>query len=292
MRFPPTILTAILLFAASLAFAQATPQGQGQQQATQAQEQQAQEPAIPITTVAEAEQLPLGSYIFLRGTLLSVLPPDAGSRQPHSLYLQDKTGAIRVICWGVVWNTVPARDQYRRGLIIDVYGKVSEFRGQRQIEIEQANWIRVAPVRQANLSNANGDNGGAIQHVKMRIGALTLRALGENVQITGKVVNYQPSEQDNIPHRVTLDDGTGTIEVVYWVDVSERLRRDQVPALGKDWTVGGMVSEYRGVMQVKIVDPQMVNPKPRAAIPAEASQGQQRPPGQAADGPGAPRRAG
>lgn len=260
-RWIPAALAAALALAAPAAAQQsaagqpANQQPAAQQQPTANQQQQAAEPRINWLTAEQIERVPVDSYVFHRARVASVKPPDPGSRQPWSIYLQDDTGAMRVIIWTPVWNQIPNNTAVQRGMIIDCYGKVGSFRGQRQLVIEQANWIRMAPIPQPFLESQLATNSFGIdetRYMMTSIGGVTLSALGMNVHLRGEVADFEPSTAANMPNRVRLKDDTGEIPIVYWIDIAEGMAPQQMPEVGQPLEVKGRVTEYAGVIQVRI----------------------------------------
>lgn len=260
-RWIPAALAAALAFAGpaeaqqSAAGQQAAPQQPAAQQPAAQQQQQAAEPRINWLTAEQIERVPVDSYVFHRARVASVKPPDPGSRQPWSIYLQDDTGAMRVIIWTPVWNQIPNNTAVQRGMILDAYGKVGEFRGQRQMVIEQANWIRMAPIPQPFLESQLATTNFGIdetRYMQVNLGGISLSALGMNVHLRGEVVDFIPAAASNIPNRVRLKDDTGEILVVYWEDIAEGMAPQQVPEAGRPLEIKGRVTEYAGTIQVRI----------------------------------------
>jgi exonuclease VII large subunit len=82
------------------------------------------------------------------------------------------------------------------------------------------------------------------------IGTLSSAMMDQDVTISGTVANLQPSTYDRMPNRLTVADATGSVMVVIWPDVFTLL--DPAPATGSQVTISGLVSEYRGELQVRV----------------------------------------
>jgi DNA/RNA endonuclease YhcR with UshA esterase domain len=248
------------------------PQGQQQQQA----QQQQQKPKIAWATIAQTEVLPVDSHVFVRAKLLSVAAPDEGSRQPYSLYIQDNTGTRRVVIWQNIWNAMPDPRIFQSGMIIDVYAKVGEFRGQRQLEVNDHRWIRLAPGVRQSLPNSAFREGASESAgervVQTSIGAVNMTAIGKKVRIRGTVTEFTPSPAPRVPERMVLKDHTGEIEVVYWSDVIEKLPASRKAVIGQPYEATGVIGEWRGKLQLKVTEVEDIGP-PAPAVPAVADGG-------------------
>lgn len=75
--------------------------------------------------------------------------------------------------------------------------------------------------------------------------------IGERVVVTGVVTNFRDKWSERSPSKITLRDGSGQIEIVYWDDVRERID----PSLTQARTplmVTGTIEEYKGALQLQV----------------------------------------
>ena len=225
-----------------------------------------QQPAIQWTSLAETETVPLKSHVFIRAKLVSLAPPDQGSKQPFSLYISDNTGTQRAVVWQNIWERVPNRNEFQAGLIIDLYAEVSDFRGDRQLEINRPQDIRIAPIPQTLPNSAYREEASvdtADEYNEMTIGAVAFGTIGKKIRVKGTVSKLALSPAPRVPTKIVVQDNTGEIEVVYWTDLSDALAYEDQPVLGQPIEVGGVVSEWRGNLQLKVTEQGQVR-KPRA----------------------------
>lgn len=76
------------------------------------------------------------------------------------------------------------------------------------------------------------------------------RFLGQNVVIEGEVTGFKASWMTRAPNKVSLSDGTGVINVVYWSDVAQYLEAS--PAVGNRFRFTGTVQDFKNELQLKI----------------------------------------
>ncbi|MDX2177425.1 MAG: hypothetical protein SF028_13245 [Candidatus Sumerlaeia bacterium] len=87
---------------------------------------------------------------------------------------------------------------------------------------------------------------------------LTRDMMGKQLAITGTIAKYEASTGDRVPFRLTLvDRETDPVMVVYWPDVAPRIHgtEGKEPEVGLQVSVRGALSDYRGVMQVRVANP-------------------------------------
>lgn len=236
-------------------------QAQTRQEPTQAQ------PAIQWTSLAETETLPLQTRIFVRAKLVSLVPPDPGSKQPYSLYISDNTGTQRAVVWQNIWERIPNRNDFQAGLIIDLYAEISDFRGDRQLEINRPQDMRIAPIPQTLPNSAFREEASADmadEYNEISIGAISFATLGKKVRVRGTVSKLALAPAPRVPTKFVVQDNTGEIEVVYWSDVADVLPYDSQPVVGQQIEVGGVIGEWRGTLQLKVTEAdQLRKPRPR-----------------------------
>ncbi|MBI5153917.1 hypothetical protein HZA57_01660 [Candidatus Poribacteria bacterium] len=245
----------------------------------------AAQPQIAWTTIEQTGTVDLATYVYVRAKLVSIVAPDDGSRQPYQLFLSDNTGTRRAVIWQHVWQQMPNPDQFKPGMIVDLYAKVGDYKGVRQLEIESPQWMRVAPVRQPLSASAFRDQGPSAStavndgYVEINIGAINTATYGRNVRIKGTVAELNESPAPRVPTKVLLKDQTGQVEVVYWTEVADTLTEFDKPVVGMEWEARGTVQDFRGKPQVKVMTPGLVGrPQPVGGEGFPAPSGGQTPP--------------
>ncbi len=211
-------------------------------------------PWIPLREVREGE---LNRYVYTKGRVVSILMPEEGTSQPIKIFLQDGTDVIVVVIFQETWRGFAEREEIMPQMHLWVYGKTSEYRGARQLEVEQPNFLMIAPnsPRGARLAAQNQAQG----PIEVSIGAITLATIGRDVTIQGRVREYVPSTRPRVPSRVVVEDDTGEIEVVYWAEVSENLQSEHAPAVGSMIRISGRVGEFRESLQLRVSSPSHIS---------------------------------
>ncbi|MCB2157037.1 OB-fold nucleic acid binding domain-containing protein [bacterium] len=267
-------LSSIIAMAFMLIGGALSAQAQNPQAGTQAnQGQSSPPPAIQWTSLSETETLPLQSHVFIRAKLVSLVPPDPGSKQPYSMYISDNTGTQRAVIWQNIWERVPNRNEFQAGLIIDLYAEVSDFRGDRQLEINRPQDIRIAPIPQTLPNSAYREEASSDErdeYNEMSIGAISFATIGKKVRVRGTVSELSISPAPRVPTKVVVRDNTGEIEVVYWSEISDALSYENQPVVGQQIEMGGVISEWRGALQLKVTElSQVRKPRARQSQPAQ-----------------------
>lgn len=212
---------------------------------------------------------PLESNIYVRATVVSIAEPRPDSRQPYSIYLMDDSGTMRAVVFQDTWARIPNTDFLRPGTQVDIFGKVDEYRGQRQLTIAQPNHVRRTP-GSADMGFMVSSNGG--EYTPISVGAISLLTVGQAVVVSGVVSKYEVPDADRIPFKVEVRDPTGAIEVVYWKDLDARIPTANKPVPGQEIHIGGVVSEFRGGLQLRVDDPAMVSRRPFTPITASTEE--------------------
>lgn len=203
-------------------------------------------------TVGEAMKAKDDSKVLVRAQIVSVAPPRPNSKQPYSIYISDAAGSIRVVIFQDTWELMSDTRFIEPGAKIDVAGKVSTYRGERQLEIARPNHIRQTPGTSAGDSMMLGNKRASNEFTLVNIGGINVGLVGQPVKVRGSVRAIEPSEQDRIPDRIFLQDKTGEIEVIYWSETSKGIAEANKPAVGAPLQVTGIVGQYRGKMQIRV----------------------------------------
>lgn len=85
---------------------------------------------------------------------------------------------------------------------------------------------------------------------KIAINKIDQSTLGKWILIEGEVLGFTSPWSDKAPNKITLDDGTKSISIVYWSDVSSGLTR--VPQRGDKMQIAGIAQIYRNEYQLRV----------------------------------------
>jgi DNA/RNA endonuclease YhcR with UshA esterase domain len=129
----------------------------------------------------------------------------------------------------------------RPGALLEVEGTVKAFRGRREIVPagpEAMKVTRPAPETAAPI--------------RVETGKVKGLSVGRAVALKGKVLRTSPIRGGL---KITLDDGSGAVNVILWDSVLSRLSTDVSLVSGATLTFRGKVGVYRGKHQIVVQDP-------------------------------------
>lgn len=232
---------------------------------------------IQWSTLKTVNEAPLGQYAYVQAKIRSMDPPDDGSTQPWKLYLEDNTDRAVMIVFQDTMNqyqeAVAAQNQINRennqmpvpklepGIIIQVYGKIQEYKGVRQFVAEGHKWFRIAPNVMQIPDSARGISTDTNNPIPTTLGGLNFSVIGKTVLIRGIVTEYIPHDptKSNYPGQIFVADQTGNVRVVFWTEVREGLEATGLePTAGSAVEIIGEVSEYKGELQIKLNNPDQI----------------------------------
>ena len=188
------------------------------------------EPEALEVALSDVDDSLLGRRVRVQGVLKSLRAFSAGVKGT----LDDGTGEVTLLVWRDVLDGLPDTPSLGPGALLEVEGEVNEYRGE----------LEIAPLAAADMSVV-----GQIELPSMdrAIGQISTDDVGQVVQVTGLV-----TETRTFSHglRSTLDDGTGTIVLLVWQDLHDRLEADARPVAGRRLSVRGEVAEYQGELEI------------------------------------------
>jgi DNA/RNA endonuclease YhcR with UshA esterase domain len=196
-----------------------------------------------VITRAEPEPCVIGDIapeqryrrVRVRGQVRRVVEPYAGLTL---VTIRDGTGSIEVALSDDLIALGGATPALEVGQSLEVAASVSQYEGTAQLVPASA--VDVDPV----------DTGVPIA-AKRFVAELSREDAGEWVAVRGTVVGFDPFSEGV---KLTLDDGTGSVTVLLWQDVYERLRdelgdgRELSP--GAEIEAQGEIAEYRSELEV------------------------------------------
>ncbi len=210
----------------------------------------------------------LGCTVTVEGETLDT-HLSTGENIPTALNLQLRGGRARVVFWPEISQALGPRqaELLAPGGRIRATGEVTEFRNELQIKVRRAEDIQragagpgasAAPGAPAAPGMAPAAAPSAPPAAGIEVlapSAITRLKLGKAVRTHGKVQKFTPSRAPNVPNRVILSDGSGSIQVVYWPDAAAVFSGANAPAEGAMWGAEGEVSEYRNELQLRATAP-------------------------------------
>lgn len=211
----------------------------------------AEAPASPkgpnYQKVADVQKIPVDQFVYLQAKIVSVSPPRPNSRQPYGVFLADATGSIRLAIFQDTWASMKNTEAIKPGAWCDVYAKTSKFQGTPQLDLAKATHFRLTPGREAEEVSISAPG---------RIADVSIAHLGMSVSLTGTVRAVNSPASPKAPYKVTLNDDGKDMTVVYWKEVATAISPEAQPAEGARLTITGMVTEFKGKMQLRVDAPE------------------------------------
>ena len=204
-----------------------------------------------ILTPGQLNRSQIGNIITVQGSVRE-FQPAWNDRVPHSIFLQDATGSIiRAVYWDDVSQMLGNERIPKPGQLLRITGQLNEFQGNLQLLISNASDITdVTALKQQDST-------------EIALSAIDKSLLTKYVVIRGKVEDIRPSWKPRAPDILTLTDGIGSIKLVYWDDIKQRIPVEHQPEIGKNLVVKAYVDIFRDEIQLKLDNPfniQAVNP--------------------------------
>ncbi len=189
-------------------------------------------PTAPLAvTIAEVNEGLLYQKVTVRGVVRDDRTPYAGLR---ILTLRDSSGQIDVTLPATATLVGDSLPDVKVGQAVQVTGAVDRYKGTPQISVGRGSdvvvleeTISIAPPR--------------------AIGDLGPGDVGGMVAVEGVVTGVSPFSAGV---KCTLDDGSGTVTLLLWQDLYDGLPEHGAPRVGMMVRAQGVVSEYRGELEI------------------------------------------
>ena len=189
--------------------------------------------------VKEVYPLEAGTLVNIKG---GVKYKPYTKKEALNFWVEDETGKIKV--YAPKWTY---RDLKKFGKVPRIEDKVElsgrvyvDRKGRRSITLLRLDRFRIT--RAEALSPEEKVS-------RFNIGLITSERMGKIVECRGKVLTLKNRSN---PTNIVITDNTGKIEIVYWPEVEKGVDR-LVTVSGASISVKGKVTQYRGMMQVKVL---------------------------------------
>jgi DNA/RNA endonuclease YhcR with UshA esterase domain len=245
--------------------------------------------------VSQVTQDKVGQTVEIKGTVKS-FQASRGERSPNSFKLDDGAGSIRVAIWPNVFDQIAQKQAITEGATVRVKGKVSEFRGNLEIHVDSPADLTVEGAGAAPAVSASSAPAAsaakpaatpaaaapaAVAPAASTAGAVTPIAqitndkLNQRFTIEGTVASARAPSSDRAPYILKVKDATGSIDVVFWKDLADKLSDAQKVNEGDAVRVSGKLGEFRGSLQLKPESPADIqkssNPAAGGAAPGPSA---------------------
>ena len=193
----------------------------------------------PLTPAGAVTRAMAGKTIKVTGRVAQIKAPEAGSKAPYEVTLQDDGKDVCVVYWDAVAGLLDDGNKPFVGALMTVKGQVNEYKDKLQIKIEDPADLTLVDVRPASAPQVDPAR-------EMEIGSIKPSMAGRGVTVRGEL-----GEPRSIRGGVVypLRDGSGSIMLVLWDKTASGPVRDDLSA-GSHVVVSGKVTKYKGDLEV------------------------------------------
>jgi DNA/RNA endonuclease YhcR with UshA esterase domain len=194
-----------------------------------------------------------GRIVKTQGRVAEIRAPQAGSKAPYELVLQEGDKTVTV----VYWDTVAIHLEQNKpviGALMGVRGMVSVYKEKVQLKVNHSDQLALLDV--APVSKPAVQPGTAVA-----IGTITPAMAGSVVTLRGTL-----GEPNSIKSGVIfpLTDPSGSIQLVLWDRHVPGADRDRLAA-GVKVAVSGKIEEYKGSLEIVPANAQAIEVEPAPA---------------------------
>lgn len=172
----------------------------------------------------------VGRRVVVEGVLTSLQSFSAGIRGA----LADGSGTVTLLLWQDVYDGLSQPASVVPGAVLRVEGKVAEYEGSLEIVPESPSDVGVVGVLE-------------LPRDERTIGQLGGEDAGRTVWLSGRLAGGT-SFSEGV--RFTLDDGTGTIVLLLWQNLYDRLAAPESVRPGAEVSVRGEIAEFQGELEI------------------------------------------
>ncbi|MEQ8818747.1 MAG: hypothetical protein RLY93_00760 [Sumerlaeia bacterium] len=237
-----------------------------QSQASSAPAPGSAEPFVGFAGARDAKSISaanLGEIVIVTAKILDVRP-SFSETAPTTLQISADPELYAIYYPAQAAGIESGHGAPKAGQMVTVRGPLTEYREKLQIKavtdsdmvIEgTGRTVKSVEAEMAAAASAEQKKAMEVFHADPRTTRLgNLRAsLGKDVLIAGYVANLRNPTSERAPYILTLQEPTGSTQVVFWSDMAEGIDK----ALLKEGTplmIAGSVDEYRNQLQVKLRD--------------------------------------
>lgn len=224
------------------------------------------------TGLAEITPAMIGQHVVVTAKILTVRASQ-NDRMPHTLLIRQDPPLSVIYYPAIDADVHNGRGLPQPGQMITARGTLGEFRGQLQVKVAASGDIVLQGSGRTVAGLAGGIGTAAGPDVRQAleaawatpfvapIGQAGERA-GSPVVIAGEVDSVRPAWSETAPNILTIQDTTGSVEVVFWGAVKDALA-DGIMRKGAVVVLRGQADEFQGRTQIKILsadDIQLLDP--------------------------------
>ena len=187
-------------------------------------------PAVDSRQLGDLGPDDAGRVVAVQGVLRSLQTFSAGVKGT----LDDDTGAVTLLLWQDLYDALPDPSRLAPGAVIEVQGEVTLYQGALEI-------VPQTPVDLVVTGLV------ALPTDQRAIDQVTAGDVGQRIEVSGRVMEVVPFSRGI---RYALNDGTGTLTLLIWKNLYEKLPDAGLLAAGAEVAVQGEVVEYHGQLEV------------------------------------------
>lgn len=193
-----------------------------------------------------------GQFVEVSGRVAEVRTPEAGSKAPYTVLLQEGDRKLAVVYWDVVARHLGQKQPVVGG-VVKAQGWVGLHRDQVQVKVTHSTQIALVEAAPAAAKAAPAESLG-----ELAIGAVTAEAIGKECTLRG-TLGEPRSVRGGVIYPLT--DGEKRISLVLWDRSVPGPDRDRLGA-GVRVTVTGVVRDYRGSLEIVPASAQAIGLEP------------------------------
>ena len=178
----------------------------------------------------------LNSQVTVKAVVAGCYKPKS-EKQPYALMLKRGDSSLRVVFWDALADTLTALPV--EGDEVELSGKVTEYKGKRQITMSTGDRLRVLDRKVPDLSAEPWPE-------VVSTSAIVSEREGDLMAVSGVL-----GEPESLPGGVLypITDAAGSVWILFWDREIPGPQRDALQP-GLHITVRGLVKDYKGKMEL------------------------------------------
>ena len=213
-----------------------------------------------ITDLGRITNAMNGQNVKIRARVADFKPP-WNEKAPNTITITDGAKSLPVVYWSDVAPDIPL-ECLMKGAFLEIGGQIRDYNGAIQIKLSGKRDCYVKIVNPSETTPETKDTsdlygekaqdsyGATLLQSRVPINSVSKDNLRRIFTIAGLVTDYRAPWSERAPHKITLNDGTGTMIVVYWAEVANNL--SNTPKTGDQIQVTGESQDFRGELQVNV----------------------------------------
>jgi DNA/RNA endonuclease YhcR with UshA esterase domain len=193
----------------------------------------------PLTAVGDVTAAMVGKTVKVSGRVTQVKEPEAGSKAPYEVALQEGDKQVVVVYWDTVARHLDDSSKPVVGALMTAKGQVNEYKGRLQIKIGNSADLTLVDVTPASKPQVEPAR-------EVGIGTITTAMVGKRCTVKGTLGEAR-SIKGGVIYPMT--DGSGSVKLVLWDKSVSGPGRDALAA-GCKVVATGEIVEYKGDLEL------------------------------------------